>query len=273
MSKNPDFNKRVASPPAPPRRLGVVSKLIADKANHLDQSESRNSEALIVSIEKIRPNPKQPRKVFDEERDQELADNIRENGVLEPLIVRETVEGQYEIVAGERRYRAAKLIGKTTVPVIVKDYDDQQAQFIAVVENLQRVDLAPLDEANYFKFLCDNYNYSYRDIGAMIHRSPSYVNDRMKLLNPSLSAEDEGEKNHKRSENNQKLQKSQLDVAKATERNLTGGRTLSSFDGWLDKTRRNLTQLKPTEQAELRDKLALLRSKIEALEKELPRDK
>src|SRR4051812_16868559 len=98
--------------------------MISDKANALDQGESKNNEALIVPIGKIRPNPNQPRQMVNEERDNELAENIREHGVLEPLIVREVAEGEYEIVAGERRYRAARQIGKKTLPVIVKDYDD-----------------------------------------------------------------------------------------------------------------------------------------------------
>jgi len=255
----------------PPRRLGTVSQLISEKANALDKSDSRNSEALIIGLEKIRLNPRQPRKVLDPERDRELAENIGENGVLEPLIVREVAEGQYEIVAGERRYRAAGQAGLKAVPVIVKDYDDKQAQFVAAIENLQRQDLDPTDEAAYFKFLAENYNYSYRKIGEMVHRSPSYVNLRMRLLNlgdpPELEAV--SEKSNKHAESTQKLEKSQLLKAKSQLK--YSPRPMLNFGGWLDKTRDSLPDLKSEEVAELRDKLAELRHKIAELEKTLPK--
>ncbi len=283
MSKKPDETKLVAPTTRPstpsiaaPRRLGMVSKLIADKANALDYGTSQNTQALIVPIDRLTPNPNQPRKVIDEERDLELADNIRENGILEPLIVRETAEGQYEIVAGERRYRAARLAGKTTVPVIVKNYDDEQAQLVSVIENLQRVDLDALDEAHYFKFLSDNYNYSYRKIAAMIHRSYSYVSDRMRLLeldednlnNPT----DNSEKDNNRQKNNQKLQNSQSKTRLPKREVRYSPKSLFSFGDWLSKTRNNLPSLRQEEKAELRDKLSELRAKIEELERELPEE-
>jgi ParB/RepB/Spo0J family partition protein len=249
----------------------MVSKLIADKASALDQTSTRNSEALIIPIGWLKPNPNQPRRVLDEERDLELAENIRENGILEPLIVREIGENQYEIVAGERRYRAATLVGKPTVPVIVKEYDDQQSKLVAVIENLQRVDLDPLDEAYYFKFLSDNYNYSYRKIAGLVHRSYSYVNDRMRLLdlseNNPTNIRDEF---HNRQENNQKLQNSQSSRTSLPKRPYQySPKSVLSFTGWLDKTRNSLSRLKDDEKSELKTSLAELRSKIAELEKEL----
>ena len=276
MSKNVDNIKKVA-PPAP-RRLGMVSKLIADKATALEKSSTRNSEALIIPIEWLQPNPHQPRRVVDEERDLELADNIRENGILEPLIVREIRENRYEIVAGERRYRAAKLAGKESVPVIVKEYDDEQSQLVSVVENLQRLDLDPLDEAYYFKFLADNYNYSYRKIATLIHRSYSYVSDRMRLLDEAGNASGEaasnyGEENHNRQENNQKLQSSQSSRTRLPKRQTRyNEKSLFTFENWLDKTRLGLAELKTEERTALKNKLSILRSKITALEEELPRE-
>ncbi len=259
---------RKLEPKAAPRRLGMVSQLIGEKAGTLEQhQETRNKEALIVPIERISPNPNQPRQASNPERDKELAENIRTNGVLEPLIVREVGEGLYEIVAGERRYRAAKSIGETRLPVIVKDYDDEQAQLVAVVENLQRLDLEPVDEARYFKFLSDNYNYSYRKIADMVHRSHGYVNERMRLLEEAADASD---KSNKRIENGQKLQTSQAVKEKAVKKEAKfSPKPLLTFDGWLDKTRETLPKLQPDEVSELKSKLSELRHKIDALEKEL----
>ena len=268
MSKNPTNGGR---PPAP-RRLGLVAQMVSNGATNMEQTASRNTEALIVPLERVRPNPNQPRRVFDEVRDQELAENIRQNGVLEPLIVREIGDGEYEIVAGERRYRASKLADKKTVPVIVKDYDDKQAQFISVVENLQRVDLDPHDEAVYFKYLIDNYNHSYRDIAAMVHRSPNYVGDRLKLLEKGAAASpgDDSEKDNKRGENGQKLQKSLTGDARNKPAPRYTIKPLATFDSWLNDTYHGLSKLKEDEKVELRGHLTDLRQKIARLEKELP---
>lgn len=259
-----------------PSRLSTVSQLIADKSNAFNEGSSKNNEALVVAIEKIQPNPNQPRQVFDEERDLELAENIRENGILEPIIVREIGEGRYEIVAGERRYRAAKAIDLARVPVIVKDYDDKQAQLIAAVENLQRVDLDPLDEARYFRFLCDTHNYSYQDIATMIHRSRSYVNQRMRELEQSengVTQQDNSEERNKHPEIARKLEKSQSNNNAKTSREARFTvRPLVNFDGWLDNTTLALKKLKPDEKADLRDRLAELRHKIAALEEAIPED-
>ena len=256
----------------PPRRLNIVSQLVSDKANSLDITATKNHEALNVPLGQIEPNQQQPRRFFDKERDQELAHSIEENGVLEPIIVREMSEGRYEIVAGERRYQASKLLGLKTIPVIVKDYDDKKAQFVSVVENLQRVDLDPQDEARYFKTLCDNYNYSYREIADMIHRSPTYVNDRIKLLSGGTTTRaNDSEKSNKHSENERKLQKSQLDGVKEKEaRTRYTVKPLASFDQWLNKTHEQLVTLKPEEKTHLREMLSDLRQKIAELEKDLP---
>ncbi len=265
MPKPPD-NK--ASRPAP-RRLGLVSQMIAQKADNLDRADTRNSEALIVSLERIRPNPRQPRRFYDAERDRELAENIKEHGILEPLLVRLVSENQYEIVAGERRYRAARLAGKHSVPVIVKEYGEEQAQLVAVIENLQRQDLDPRDEAHYFKFLADQYNYSYRKIAALVHRSYGYVNERMRLLNLPEEAPESGDINHKRPEKDQKLEKSQTKAERKLSAGGFGGRQLRSFEGWLDKAQRQAGQLSPADINQLRLRLAELRQKIDSLEQQL----
>lgn len=262
MSRRVESEKKVAT-----RKFSVLSDLISDKANALEQNDSRNSEALIVSVDKIGLNPKQPRKKLNEDRDEELVENIREHGVLEPLIVREVREGQYEIVAGQRRYLAAKAAGKTTVPVIVKDYDDKQAQLVSVIENLQRLDLDPLDEAHYFKFLSDQYNYSYRDIARMVHRSHGYVNDRMKRL--GLGDKDVSDKGNKRSENGQSLHNSQKGPGLEAKENYNI-RPLLSINSWIERTANNLGKLRVDEAVLLRTQVAEIRVKLAALEEMLP---
>lgn len=270
MSKRVESEKK-----APPRRLGVVSQLIKENANALDKTDARLQKALNVAIENIHPNPNQPRKADSKEQDQELAENIREYGVLEPLLVREIGEGEYEIIAGERRYKAAQAAGLARVPVIVKDYNDQKAQFVAAIENLQRLDLDPLDEARYFRFLCDNYNYSYQQIADLVNRSKGYVADRMKRLEQegmkSKQAADDSETNHNHSDSEQKLRNSQLKEGKEGRERYTI-KPLVNFDKWIDRTAPQIEQMKPKELTNLREMLSGLKTKIAALEEMLPGD-
>lgn len=105
-----------------------------------------------LALTDIRPNPYQPRKTFDQAGLNDLADSIRQNGVFQPIIVRKSVNG-YEIITGERRFRASKLAGRDTIPAIVREFDDPQMMEIAVIENLQREDLTPLDEAQAYDTL------------------------------------------------------------------------------------------------------------------------
>jgi len=125
-------------------------------------------------------NPWQPRRRADPARLQELANDIGARGVLEPLIVRHLADDQYQIIAGERRFRAAELAGLVQVPCLVRDVDEAEARAIALVENLQREDLDIEDEARFLKELHDG-GMSLRDIGATIHKSYQYVNRRVKL--------------------------------------------------------------------------------------------
>ena len=176
------------------------------RSSSLQRIASGGTEALekleFLALDAILPNPHQPRRIVIAEHDSELAEDIKQHGVLQPIIVRAEPgkPDKYQLVAGSRRCRAAQVAGLTTIPALIKSYDDREARTIAAIENLQRADLSPFDEANYFKFLADEYNLSNRDIAKLISKSPGYVDQRMKiladgrqnfreLLNPKESAE------------------------------------------------------------------------------------
>ncbi len=134
-----------------------------------------------LPLEKLLPNPNQPRYFFDEERLEELADSIREKGVLQPLIVRDMQNGKYEIVCGERRYRAAEYAGLKEVPVIIKDLADDEKLEIAIIENVQRADLTPLEEAEAYLKLMEK-GYSQEEVAKRVGKSRSAVANILRLL-------------------------------------------------------------------------------------------
>jgi ParB family transcriptional regulator, chromosome partitioning protein len=133
-----------------------------------------------VPIETLRPNPNQPRRSFDLEKLEELAASIREFGIIQPLVVRAGAEG-YEIVAGERRWRAAQLAQLHEVPVLVRDYDATEMFQIAVVENVQRADLNPMDEANAYWTLVDRFGHSQNEVADAVGKSRSHVANMIRL--------------------------------------------------------------------------------------------
>jgi ParB family chromosome partitioning protein len=133
-----------------------------------------------IPLEKVIPNPSQPRMTWHEETLAELAASIREHGVLQPILVRPAGE-EYEIIAGERRWRASKLAGKETVPAIVERFDDATALEIALIENLQREDLSPLDEAVIYKKMTDELGYSIRNLATKLSKDKGYVENRLRL--------------------------------------------------------------------------------------------
>lgn len=134
-----------------------------------------------LPIDKLRVNPYQPRKTFNEESLQELAESIKEHGVIQPIIVKKSIK-DYEIVAGERRYRASKLAGKTTIPCIIRDFTDNQMMEIAVLENLQREDLNAIEEALGFEMLMKNLNLTQESLSKRIGKSRSYITNMLGLL-------------------------------------------------------------------------------------------
>ncbi|MGH2378726.1 MAG: ParB/RepB/Spo0J family partition protein [Candidatus Limnocylindria bacterium] len=133
-----------------------------------------------IPIDKIQPNPSQPRMTWHEETLQELASSITEHGVLQPILVRPAGDG-YEIIAGERRWRASKLAGRETVPAIVERFDDATALEIALIENLQREDLSPLDEAFIYHKMTTELGYSIRGLAGKLGKDKGYVENRLRL--------------------------------------------------------------------------------------------
>ena len=135
-----------------------------------------------VPINKIQPNPDQPRKTFDQEALKDLAQSIKEHGIIQPIIAVYNGEN-YIIIAGERRYRASKIAGLKTMPVIVKDYTEQQKKEIALIENLQREDLNPIETAVAIKQLIDNYGFTQDEVAIKIGKSRPVITNTLRLLN------------------------------------------------------------------------------------------
>lgn len=135
-----------------------------------------------ISIDEISPNPWQPRRDFDEESLNALASSIRENGLIQPVVVRKKKDGTYELAAGERRWRAAKVAGLTVIPAISKEYDDRSMAEMALVENLQRKDLNPVDEGMAYRKLMDEYGLTQENISKKVGKSRPYVANMVRLL-------------------------------------------------------------------------------------------
>ena len=134
-----------------------------------------------LDLSDIRPNPYQPRKRFDDKSLKELSDSIKENGVFQPIIVRKSVNG-YEIIAGERRYRASKLAKKKTIPAIIRKFDEIQMMEVAVLENLQREDLTPLEEAQAYEMLQKNLGLTQEEVSKRMGKSRPYIANYLRLL-------------------------------------------------------------------------------------------
>ena len=134
-----------------------------------------------LNINRIEPNKNQPRKEFNEDAWQELADSIKQFGVIEPLVVVKR-KGYYELIAGERRWRAARLAGLKEVPVVIKDYDDQQIVEIALIENIQREDLNPIEEAHAYERLIQEFNLTQDEVAERVSKSRTTVTNALRLL-------------------------------------------------------------------------------------------
>lgn len=143
---------------------------------------STSAGAVKVKLTDIEPNRDQPRKHFDEDALAELSESILKHGVLQPLLVRPMLDGSYQLVAGERRWRASRMAGLTEVPVVIKELTDAQVAELALVENVQREDLNPLEEANGYKELSEKYGYTQEEISEIVGRSRSAVANALRLL-------------------------------------------------------------------------------------------
>ena len=151
----------------------------------MDDNSVESASAIKVKLIDIEPNRDQPRKVFDEDALNELAESIAQHGVLQPLLVRPMLDGSYQLVAGERRWRASRIAGLTEVPVVIKELTDSQVAEIALVENLQRENLNPIEEAFGYKELSDKFGYTQEEVSKIIGKSRSAVTNSLRLLNLS----------------------------------------------------------------------------------------
>ena len=148
------------------------------------------STAVTLKVSEIEPNRGQPRKDFDEKSMAELADSIAQHGVLQPLLVRPIPGGGYRIVAGERRWRAARMAGVTEVPAVVREMTDSEVMELALIENLQREDLNPLEEACGYKSLMDKYGMTQDDVSKTVGKSRPAVANALRLLNLPQAIQD-----------------------------------------------------------------------------------
>lgn len=170
------------------RALGMgLEQLFSNETMDLDSFEksvyetATREEIIDIDITDLRANPYQPRKVFDEESLRELAESIREHGVFQPIIVKKSIKG-YEIIAGERRVRASKLAGKSTVPAIIRNLEDNQMMEIALLENLQRENLSAIEEALAYKTMIEKLGLTQEELSNRVGKSRSHVTNILGLL-------------------------------------------------------------------------------------------
>ncbi len=172
-------------PPKKSRGLGRgLSALMSDvAADDAPQSGPKRAD-LVVPIEQVQPNPDQPRRSFDADALNELAASVAEKGIIQPLIVRRVAgnSAMFEIVAGERRWRAAQIAKLHQIPVLLRDYDDIEVLEIAIIENIQRADLNPVDEATGYKQLMDRFGHTQDKLSQALGKSRSHIANLMRLL-------------------------------------------------------------------------------------------
>lgn len=145
-------------------------------------NETVDTGVVTLRLSEIEPNKEQPRKVFSEEALNELADSIKEHGVLQPLLVRPLPTGGYQLVAGERRWRASRMAGLQEVPVVIRDMDEEQAMEIALIENLQREDLNAIEEASGYKLLMERYGMTQEQVAKRVGKSRPAIANALRLL-------------------------------------------------------------------------------------------
>jgi len=155
-----------------------LEALIPDKRERI---ESRGELILKVPVEEIHPNPFQPRTVFDHEKIQELVSSIKERGIIQPLLVRKRREG-YELIAGERRWRAAQQAGISDVPVIIREISDTEVLEMSLIENLQREDLNPLEEAEAYRKLIEKFNHTQEELATRLGKNRSTIANSLRIL-------------------------------------------------------------------------------------------
>lgn len=157
-----------------------IDQFLSDISN--SSSSNNNVTKNEIAIDEIRTNPYQPRKNFDAEALNDLAASIKEHGVFQPILVRKSLSG-YELIAGERRLRASKLIGNKTIPAVIVEIDDKEMMEISLLENIQREDLSPIEEAQAYNKLIKKFNYTQEDLAKRIGKSRANITNMLRLLN------------------------------------------------------------------------------------------
>lgn len=158
-----------------------IDALFQDFAK-IEEVDVQKEEVIDLPLSELRPNPYQPRKTFDQKALDELASSIKQSGVFQPIIVRKSDVKGYEIIAGERRFRASKLAGKETIPAIVREFDEEAMMQIAVLENLQREDLNPLEEAEAYDMLMKKLNVTQAELSERLGKSRPYIANYLRLI-------------------------------------------------------------------------------------------
>lgn len=148
----------------------------------LEHTATKDERVQFIPLGEIRPNPYQPRRHFDPVALQELSESIKENGVLQPIILRKSVVKGYEIIAGERRFRASKLAGQDTVPALVREMNEEKMMEVAILENLQREDLSSLEEAEAYNMLMTRLNLTQEEVAKRLGKSRPYIANYLRLL-------------------------------------------------------------------------------------------
>ena len=152
-----------------------------ESANTTIANNDKNTQETLVKITMVEPNRKQPRKNFDEDTLQELSDSIKQVGLIQPILVQDRKD-HYEIIAGERRWRAAKIVGLKEIPVIIRNYSEQEVMEISLIENIQREDLNPIEEAQAFKRLLTEFNLKQDEVAERVSKSRTAVTNSLRLL-------------------------------------------------------------------------------------------
>lgn len=172
------------------KRLGRgLAALIGEGNLNFVESSSENPTAIekiegvnLINIENISVNPRNPRRFFSSDELEDLASSLREHGVIQPLLVRPLAENKYQLIAGERRWRAAKKANIKQVPVVIRDVDDKQALELAIIENVQRSDLNAIEEALGYNQLLEEYNYTQKELAHTLGKSRTYITNSLRLL-------------------------------------------------------------------------------------------
>ncbi len=172
----PDFRAAAARRLSEERELSpaIVSLLSPERAH-------RSTGVKVVPVDRIEPNPQNPRMAFDETTLEELAASIREHGVLQPVLLRPIDENRFQLIAGERRWRASKIAGLPTIPALVEEIDDATALEISIIENLQREDISPLEEAVMYDRMIKEHGYSIRRLAEKLGKDKGYLENRLRL--------------------------------------------------------------------------------------------